>query len=102
MKNDEPVSPTADKRLAAQMPDPLGPPQAVEANDPVLRTIATTGIVLVAAGGLLLATSGGTTHTCGATRSAKLRWEQRKAEVKEAAQSAQAVMRPIDESRPHD
>ncbi len=107
MQNEEPVSAAADERLAAQMPDPSGPPQAIEANDPVLRTIATTGIVVVAAGGLMLAMSGGTTATCGATRSAKLRWEQRQEQVKEAAQSAQAgvprlAAQPSGEGQPHD
>ena len=107
MQNEETVSAAADERLAAQMANPSGPPQAVEANDPVLRTIATAGIVLVAAGGVMLAMSGGTTATCGATRSAKLRWEQRQEQVKEAAQSAQAGLarpaaQPTGEGQPHD
>jgi hypothetical protein len=107
MQNEETVPAAADGRLAAQMPDASGPPQAVEANDPVLRAIATTGIVLVAAGGLLLATSGSTTHTAGSTRSAKLRWAERQEQVKEAAQSAHAAparptAQPSGEGQPHD
>ena len=60
MKNEEPVSPPADERLAAAMPDPSGSPQAVEANDPVLRAIATLGIGAVVLGGLTLWALSGT------------------------------------------
>ncbi len=96
MENEEPVSPPADERLAAAMPDPSGSPQAVEANDPVLRAIATLGIGAVVLGGLTLWALSGTGATAGATRSARLQWEQ-------ANQSHRPpVEQRADESRPHD
>jgi hypothetical protein len=107
MQNEEPVSPRADERLAATMPDPSGPPQAVEANDPVLRTIAAAGVTLVAAGGVMLAMCSGAGPTAGATRSAKLQWEYRQHQAEKAQQADQGHQAPpaalgADESESHD
>jgi hypothetical protein len=84
MSNEEPVSPQPEKPLAQQMGDPAGPPQTVEAKDPVLGAIAGIGITLVVAGGLLLPALATSRATCGATRSAKVRWEERQQQVDKA------------------
>jgi hypothetical protein len=81
MANEEPVSPTPEEPLSRQMGDPSGPPQAVDAKDPVLRTIGSLGIGLVIAGGVLLPAMLSTGHTAGATRSAKVRWEHRQQQL---------------------
>lgn len=87
MQNDEPVSAQPDDRLSAQMPDPRGSPQPVDAADPVLNVIAAVGVGLVALGGLLLPIFVSTTQTCGATRSARIEWEYREQEIERAAQA---------------
>lgn len=84
MENEEPVAKKPEELLAAQMGDPSGSPEAVEAKDPVLGLISGIGITLVVAGGLLIPMIGTTGHTCGATRSAKVQWEQRQHEVDQA------------------
>jgi hypothetical protein len=105
MENEEPISPSTDRPLAAEMPDPAGSPQAVEANDPVVRAIASLGIGAVVLGGLTLFGLSGTTATAGATRSAKLQWECRQRPGQESQQTDQG-QRPDgprgDESRSHD
>ncbi len=83
--NDEPNQATnPDESLAQAMPDPAGPPKPVEKEDDVLRALAVVGVVLVAGGGLLLPLTASTGATSGATRSAKIQWEQREAEVRQA------------------
>ena len=84
MANEEPVSPQPDKSLASEMGDPAGSPQAVEAKDPVLGAIATIGIVLVVAGGILVPLVGSSGACRGATRSAKVKWEQRQQQIEKA------------------
>jgi len=79
-----------DERIAGQMPDPTGPPRSVPKGDPVLNLIATLGVGLVAVGGVMFASFATTTRTCGATRSAKLQWEQRKLQIEQAYQQDQA------------
>ena len=71
------------------MPDPAGPPEPVEADDGVLRGLSVAGVVLVAAGGLLLPMVASTNTTMGAMRSTKIQWEQREAEVRRALTEAQ-------------
>lgn len=83
MASEEPISPKVDESLAAQMGDPAGSPQAIEAKDPVLGAIATMGITAVVAGGLL-ALFVDVAPCMGATRSAKVKWEKRQQEVMQA------------------
>lgn len=94
MQNEEPVAPQPDEPLARQLGDPKGEPQAVEAKDPVLGAIAAVGITLVVGGGLLLPLVASTSRTCGATRSAKVKWEQRQHEIEQA--------RAVHESQSHE
>jgi len=89
MPNQEPVSEPTTDRLAAEMPDPSGPPQPVKTDDPVLRGIANVGVVLVAAGGVLLPVFGSVGHTAGATRSTKLQWEYRQQQIERTIQREQ-------------
>ncbi len=81
--NDEPNEVTKpDQPLAQSMPDPHGPPTPVAEDDDVLRGLSVLGVVLVAGGGLLLPMIASTGSTMGATRSTKIQWEQREAEIR--------------------
>ena len=107
MQNEEFVHGVPGDRLAAQMPDPSGPPQPVKVKDPVLSAIAGVGVACVAIGGLMLPMIASTGHTSGATRSAKLRWEYRQRQIEQATQEdqsdpAQETTRPVAESDAHD
>ena len=83
--NDEPNDVTKpDEPLAQAMPDPAGPPKPVAKDDDVLRSLSVAGVVLVAAGGLLLPMMASTGSCQGATRSAKVQWQQRQAEIRRA------------------
>jgi hypothetical protein len=68
----------------AEVPDPNGPPVPV-ADGPSGVGAAMTAITVLACGGVAFVLFGGLTHqSCGATRSAKLQWEQRQALVDQA------------------
>jgi hypothetical protein len=82
--SDEKTIRNSEELLAKQMGEPSGPPQAVEARDPVLKAIAGLGIAAVVAGGLLIPAMCTTGSTRGATRSAKVKWEQRQQEIEQA------------------
>jgi hypothetical protein len=84
MPTEEPVSPQPNEPLASKMGDPAGSPQAVEAKDPVLRGIATLGITAVIAGGILVPFFASAGSCMGATRSAKVKWEQRQQQIEKA------------------
>ena len=84
-----PRTPSAEG-LAAKLADPSGPPQPV-ASDDVLNTIAFVGVILVALGGLMVPVFTSTRHTAGATRSAKLEWENRQQQIEQAIQAEQAL-----------
>jgi hypothetical protein len=90
MENNENQVPPEEQRLAGEMPDPSGPPQAVGRNDAVMAGLGLAGIALVAVGGLVVALSTATAHTAGATRSAKLQWEQRQQEIQQAIEADRA------------
>jgi hypothetical protein len=90
MQNEESLPRPEEEKLAAQMPDPSGPPQPVEQGDPVLSLITAVGVGLVALGGLMLPAFVSTGHTAGATRSAKLHWESRGRQIEQAFQEEQA------------
>ncbi|MCE5268627.1 MAG: hypothetical protein LLG00_12145 [Planctomycetaceae bacterium] len=94
MQEETPMIEPGDEKLSSQMRDPSGPPQAVDANDPVLRLIGSAGIVVVVVGGMMLALSATTSHTSGAQRSTKLQWEQRQVELKQAQAAQVDLVRP--------
>ena len=100
--NDEPDDVTSDvtkpdKSLAHAMPDPAGPPKPIEKDDNVLRGLSVLGVVLVAGGGLLLPLMASTGATAGATRSTKIQWEQRRAEIRRAAAEDQSSAPAADQ-----
>jgi hypothetical protein len=90
MENEENLAPREEQRLAAQMPDPSGPPQAAGRNEAVMSTLGGVGIALVAIGGLLVPMFATTTPTMGATRSAKLQWQERQQEIRQAIEKDHA------------
>ena len=67
-------------------------PRPVEAEDPALRAIGVAGVVLVTVGGSLLPLSLATSSTRGATRSAKLKWEARESEIRQALADERAAL----------
>ncbi len=97
--NDQPNDATKpDEPLTESMPDPAGPPQPVKKEDAVLRALSVAGVVVVAAGGLLLAMAPTIGATQGATRSTKIQWEQRQAEIRRAMSEDQALAPPDGKS----
>jgi hypothetical protein len=94
MPNEEPVSQTPENPAAIPNNDPSSQPRPVEAKDPILRIMTGAGIGLVVLGGLILPATCSVGTTCGATRSAKVRWEHRQQQIDQA----QAVY----ESRSHE
>jgi hypothetical protein len=91
-----------DELLTVSMPDPAGPPRPVGKVEDPLRGLSVAGVVLVAAGGLLLPMMASTGATQGATRSAKIHWEQREAEVRRAMTEDQALSPADNNSTPSD
>jgi hypothetical protein len=89
MENAENLVPEQ-QRLAAQMPDPSGSPQAAGRNEAVMSALGGVGIALVAIGGLMVPMFATMTHTCGATRSAKVQWQQRQQEIRQAIEKDHA------------
>ena len=87
-----------DEPLVQSMPDPAGPPQAVEKDDDVLRGLSVLGVVLVAGGGLLLPLLASTGATAGATRSTKIQWEQRQAEIQRVISEDRGLAPTQDQS----
>jgi hypothetical protein len=79
-----------EESLADAMPDPAAAPRPLKIEDPALRAIGIAGVALVTVGGLLLPFSMATTSTAGATRSAKIKWEERQAELRQAAAKEEA------------
>ncbi len=72
-------------------PDPSGPPQPVNRNDSKWRVIATVGVSTVALGGLFIPAFLNLGRTSGATRSAKIQWEQRQRQIEQVIQEDQAA-----------
>ena len=95
-EHDESVTPV-EESLAEAMPDPAAPPLPVTAEDPALRAIGVAGVVLVTVGGLLLPLSVATSSTAGATRSAKIKWEERHTELRQAMADEQAAPSRTDQ-----
>ena len=102
MENDENVVPREEENLAAQMPDPAGPPQPVQQaygpplavsppRDPVLAAMTVVGVVLVVVTGLVVLVGRSTRATCGATRSARLQWQDRQGQIEQAIRQDQAA-----------
>jgi len=86
---------TGDERLSSEMPDSTGPPRPVPKGDPVLNLITTVGVSTVAIGGVMFAMSALTSPCRGATRSAKLQWEQRQLQVEQAYQQELAYQQEM-------
>jgi hypothetical protein len=49
------------------------------------------GVVAVAIGGMIIPTIASTGHTAGATRSAKIQWEHRQQEIRQAIEKDRGV-----------
>jgi hypothetical protein len=90
MENADSLVPSEEQRLASQMPDPSGPPQAAGHNEAVMSALGGLGVALVAIGGLMVPIFASTGGTMGATRSAKLQWEQRQQEIRQAIEQDHA------------
>jgi hypothetical protein len=68
------------------MPDPSGSPKPAQAAEGAVRLIRALGIGAIVIGGLYLAATATTTSTIGATRSAKLEWQNRQGQIDQAIQ----------------
>jgi len=90
MSNEQELPEPVDQPLASEPPDPSGPPQPVTKGDPMLGLLTAGGVTLVAAGGLFAPVFLGGGHTAGATRSAKIEWENRQQQVEQALLEEQA------------
>ncbi|HYW80073.1 MAG TPA: hypothetical protein VE890_10880 [Thermoguttaceae bacterium] len=99
MSSDEPFDAEADNRPPepseqagpqVEVPDPTGPPVPICQEQPGC-SLTTTVLSLLAVGvGVLLFLPAIGTRTCGATRSTRLQWEQRQAEIDRAIAQEQA------------
>ncbi|MBN2477261.1 MAG: hypothetical protein JXB62_21820 [Pirellulales bacterium] len=106
MQNDEPSSrqdpprtaadqarpePATADHAAADLPDPSGAPAPICQNDPGCSLASTLIALLVAGGvGLLLLPALDFRATRGATRSARLQWQERRSEIQQAVAREQA------------
>lgn len=93
--SDEPRS-LNEKPAEPPLPDPNGSPQPVNADDcGPLESFFAKACWFVAAGGTLLTMVGSVFTPCvGATRSSKLTWQAREAEIHAAQQLADAEREP--------
>jgi hypothetical protein len=104
MENEENALPREEVTPAERIVDPAGPPQPVEkaddlapppespaGGDPVLAFLTAAGVGLVALGGLVvLPILCSARATMGATRSAKLQWQDRQGQIERAVRQDQA------------
>jgi hypothetical protein len=90
MSDEKPLSQTPENPSALPNLDPSGPPQPVEKKDPILQMLTGVAIGVVVLGGLLLPATCCVNQTCGATRSAKLRWEHRQQEIRQAQAASES------------
>ena len=101
MQNNEKLSLDDETAVESGLPDPSGPPQPVAGVDPALATLTGFGMVLVACGSILVLMELSTGPTCGATRSSKLQWEDRTAQIEQASAREEAYrQRPADRLEP--
>jgi hypothetical protein len=84
MQNDERLHGSDVTVVGASLPDPSGPPQPVDPTESALAGLTGLGIVLVACGSIFVLTGLSAGPTCGATRSSKLEWENRTAQIEQA------------------
>ena len=88
MPNEEPLSPQEESLPEANRVDPNGPPRPAQGPNWVRGAITTVGCLAV--GGVLFSMCGVTANrTPGATRSSKLKWEERERQIDEAIQKDQ-------------
>ena len=76
-------------------PDPDGPPVAVPRTEPGCSCVGTFVGVIVLGGAVATMLPVGS--TCGATRSARLQWEQRQAEIQAVIDQAEACSKLLPE-----
>lgn len=75
----------------AEVPDPMGPPMPICQDKPGCSLTTTVlSLLAVGIGGVLLLLPAITTPTRGATRSTRLQWEERQAEIDRAIAQQQA------------
>lgn len=74
--------------------DPYAAPRPVKGTPEWLGVIGGVSVIGILAGGAFLSFVATRAHTCGATRSAQLQWEQRQAEIEEAVIGAPAPCAP--------
>ena len=77
-----------------KLPDPSGHPEAVSPVGELLKLIQYAVAVVGGVGGFLVLAGAFLTPTMGATRSAQLRWEDRKRQAQEAADKAARDLKP--------
>lgn len=89
MANEEKLPPEEELQKEAGRIDPNGPPQPATGPNWVRGAVTAVGCLTV--GGILFAVSGLTPgRTAGATRSSKLKWEERDRQIEAAYQKDQA------------
>jgi len=79
--------------LAEQMGDPSGPTAPVDPTETALQALGFVGVSLVALGCLVVPLSARVHPTMGATRSARLEWQRRQAQIEQAL-AQQEAQRP--------
>jgi hypothetical protein len=98
VENEQPIPRPEEERLASDMPDPSGPPLPMPKKSFGAQLLTGLGTGTVVVGGLFLAAVATTGSTCGATRSTKLDWETRQAEIAQAVQQDAAATPPTHEA----
>ncbi|MGA3327141.1 MAG: hypothetical protein ABSF45_21965 [Terriglobia bacterium] len=77
-----------------KLPDPSGHPEPVSPMGELIKLIQYAVSAVVGVGGFLILASAFLSPTMGATRSAQLRWEERKRQTQEAADRAARDPKP--------
>jgi len=93
--DDERLEETAQAEPTADVPDPNGPPVPVQSG-PVMSLTTTVMSIAVAGGVVLMLISASTSSTMGATKSSQLEWQQRQAEIEQAAEELESYKREAD------
>lgn len=91
MSDERPLDEPQVDRVEPQNPDPSGPPEPVLAEDKFLTGLRALGIGAVALTGLVVICPATFGPTCGATRSARVQWDQRRQEMEQAAREDAAT-----------
>jgi len=87
----------------SEVVDPTGPPVPICQEQPGCSLTTTVlSLLAVGVGGLLLFLAAISTRTCGATRSTRLQWEPRQAEIEQAIAQEQTHRQEASEPSPPD